>query len=63
MRSPCPWAQVLLLFPNATILPGGALVFKAGSNWPASSYNVDMFTIGITDAAGRTNETSYDFES
>ncbi|MET0324829.1 MAG: prepilin-type N-terminal cleavage/methylation domain-containing protein [Ilumatobacteraceae bacterium] len=62
MSSPCTWAQVLTRFPEASISPGGALVFKAGSNWPASSYNVDGFTIGVRDAAGATTETTYDFE-
>ena len=62
MSSPCTWAQVLVKFPDASLYPGGALVFKAGSNWPASSYNVDAFTIAITDAAGKINETTYDFE-
>jgi prepilin-type N-terminal cleavage/methylation domain-containing protein len=62
MASPCTWAQVLAQFPDATIAPGGALVFKAGSHWPASSYNVDAFTMGIADSSGKITETTYDFE-
>jgi hypothetical protein len=53
--APCTWAQVKAAFPNAAI--GGALLFKAGSNWSGFDGNADALTVGTT-----AGSTTYDFE-
>lgn len=58
--SPCTWSAVLTNFPNIGIhvAPLGAVLFKAGSGWPAGfNGNVDAFTIGVSGS-----DTTYDFE-
>lgn len=59
IASPCTWIEVLTKFPNAGIHGVfGAVLFKAGSGWPAGfDGNVDAFTIGVSGS-----NTTYDFE-
>lgn len=58
ISSPCTWAHVLELYPNAGVRVGvGGVGFKAGSGWSDFTGNVDAFT--ITTASG---STTYDFE-
>jgi hypothetical protein len=59
--TPCTWAQVLTLFPNAGVrnTASSGLLFKAGGPWsPGFDGNVDAFKVGI--GSFRTN---YDFEA
>ncbi len=61
--APCTWSQVLQFFPDAEILPGGAIVFKVGSGWAENvSDNVDNFTIGIAGTGAAITEKTFDFE-
>jgi hypothetical protein len=56
--SPCSWAQVLSIFPNAGIhVTYGAVILKAGSGWPSFRGNVDRLVIAINGAS-----TTFDFE-
>jgi len=55
--TPCTWAQILSLFPNAGIRANDTLLFKAGGPWPGFDGNVDNFTIGVSGS-----DTAYDFE-
>src|SRR5215813_3431908 len=59
--TPCTWAQVLGLFPNAGVgnTPARALLFKAGGPVGPGGFdgNVDDFSITVNSAA-----TTYDFE-
>ena len=61
ISAPCTWAQILTNWPNASIL--GNTLFKVGSGWPAGSFNVDAFKIGVNDGSGNVTETTYDFEA
>jgi hypothetical protein len=54
--SPCTWAAIQTLFPQAEILPGGNLLLKAGSNWAGFTGDADALTVGVTGA-----NTTYDF--
>lgn len=57
--TPCTWAQIKTLFPNAGIhATFGALSLKAGSNWNGFEGNADALTIGVNGA-----DTTYDFEA
>lgn len=59
--SPCPWATVLATYPNIAVhgLPLGAILFKAGSGWPAGfDGNVDDFHIQTA-----AFDIVYDFET
>ncbi|HEX5702908.1 MAG TPA: Calx-beta domain-containing protein [Pyrinomonadaceae bacterium] len=58
--SPCTWAQVLSLFPNAGVrnAVGSAVLFKAGGPWaPGFDGNVDNFRLQHNGAL-----VTYDFE-
>ncbi|HUP26077.1 MAG TPA: hypothetical protein VM124_00325 [Candidatus Limnocylindrales bacterium] len=55
--NPCTWAEVTSAFPNAAILPTGALYFKAGQWAGGFTGNVDNFTLGMLGT-----DTTYDFE-
>ncbi|HWN09270.1 MAG TPA: Calx-beta domain-containing protein [Pyrinomonadaceae bacterium] len=58
--TPCTWAQVLALFPNAGIrnTPTSPVLFKAGGPWaPNFDGNVDAFLFGIN-----ASDITYDFE-
>lgn len=58
--SPCTWAQVLSLFPNAGVrnAAGSAVLFKAGGPWaPGFDGNVDNFRLQHNGAL-----VTYDFE-
>jgi hypothetical protein len=58
--TPCTWAQVLTLYPNAGVrnTPSSGVLFKAGGPWsPGFDGNVDAFKIGIGSFS-----TTYDFE-
>ncbi len=58
--TPCTWAQVLTLYPNAGVrnTPTSGVLFKAGGPWsPGFDGNVDGFKIGIGSFS-----TTYDFE-
>ena len=61
--APCTMTQILSLFPNIGIHPTlGAIVLKAGSGWASFSGNVDHLVMGVVDASGNENTTTYDFE-
>lgn len=56
--SPCTWAQLLALFPDAGIhTVYGAILLKAGSGWAGFRGNVDAVSIGIDGVT-----TTFDFE-
>lgn len=56
--SPCSWSQLLADFPDIGIHATlGAVVLKAGSNWPGFRGNVDKLIIGVDGAT-----TTFDFE-
>lgn len=59
MAAPCTWSAVLANFPNIGIHSVlGAVLFKAGSGWPAGfDGNADALTIGVSGS-----DTTYDFE-
>jgi hypothetical protein len=54
--APCTWAAVKLAFPQATILPGGNLLLKAGSNWAGFTGDADALIVGVSGSS-----TTYDF--
>jgi hypothetical protein len=53
--TPCTWAQVNANWPQAAIR--GNLLLKAGGGWPASTFNADALTVGVSG-----NSTTFDFE-
>ena len=56
--TPCTWPQLLAAFPNIGVhAVYGAVLLKAGSNWPGFVGNFDNLTIGVSG-----NSTTYDFE-
>jgi hypothetical protein len=58
--TPCTWAQVQALFPNAGVWnSGGGLIFKAGGPWaPGFDGNVDNFRLSHRGAV-----ITYNFEN
>ncbi len=55
--NPCTWAELTTDFPNAAILPTGALYIKAGQWTGGFVGNIDNFTLGMSGT-----DTTYDFE-
>jgi hypothetical protein len=55
--APCTWTEIRALFAANPISEG--VFLKAGSGWPANSYNVDAF---LFIAAAPLTGVVYDFE-